>query len=186
MRDLRATSIQWKLWADELLQSNQLLSDLSQHGSVILTGSYAYDLMMHGDIDIVVHRPQGYTIEEVFAIFKKLYFAGQFRSYFIGGDWNDPRKGAEFPNGHYVGLKDVFADQRWKIDIWFISSQEFESRNNNAALHNLSEQQRFLILECKAYKHQNKISLASQQIYDAVIAGQWQELGDCKSFLSTL
>jgi hypothetical protein len=98
-RDKIIMSNQWKQKADELLVKTDLVRDLSRYGTVHFTGAYKYNLMTHGDIDISVVRQKPFTIEEIFDIFKNLYFNGKFRSYFIGGDWDDPRKEQEFPEG---------------------------------------------------------------------------------------
>ena len=98
MSELIEISRKYKEQADELLKKTGLVEDLKKHGEVYFTGAYAGDVMFHGDIDITVVRDEPYSIEDVFEIFKTLYFTGKFRSYFIKGDWDDPREGEEFPN----------------------------------------------------------------------------------------
>ena len=68
-----------------------------------------------------------------------MYFHGKFRSYFIGGNWDDPRKGKEFPNGYYIGLKEKFKSESWKFDIWFVSEVEFANRKDNSSLMTLTQ-----------------------------------------------
>ncbi len=175
---LIATNI-WKQKADELLSKTGFIADLSRYGTVHFTGAYKYNLMLHGDIDISVVREKPYAVEEVFEIFRALYFKGTFRSYFIGGDWDDPRKGAKFPEGYYIGLKEKINGERWKVDVWFVSEKEFKKRSaNDTRMANLSAEQRSLILSCKEYRNRNKLPMVSQEIYDAVIEGRLKDQED--------
>ena len=181
--NLLETSNQWKQKADELLKEKGLVETLSQFGTVHFTGAYSYNLMMHGDIDIGVVRDGGFSVEEVFDIFKSVYFQGKFRSYFIGGDWDDPRKGNEFPKGYYVGLKEKIDGERWKFDVWFLSTEEFAKRQSNEALRTISDEQRAVILECKQYRNEKKTGVTGQHIYDLVLSGEIKSLEDFKKYV---
>ncbi len=181
MDRLTDISKEWKKKADQLLEEKGMVETLSKFGKVHFNGAYAYDLMMHGDIDISISREQAFSIEEVFEIFRQLYFAGKFRSYFIGGDWDDPRKGKEFPNGYYIGLKEKTNGERWKIDIWFVSESEQSNRNENANLYTITEDQKELILVCKQYRNDHKLSVTGQEIYDNVLGGKWKSIDDFKT-----
>jgi len=183
MQDPIAISERYKKEADRLLKETGLIEFLSEFGTVYLSGAYSCGLMMHGDVDMYVVRDRKYSIEEVFEIFKKLYFKNIFRSYFIGGDWDDPRKGNEFPNGYYVGLKQKVGDERWKFDIWFITKNEFKTLEGKDILKNkvLTDEQKQLILECKQYRNNHKLSVESQTIYDSVMNGQCKSLEDFKN-----
>lgn len=179
-------SNEWKAKADKLLDEKGLIKILSEFGEIHFTGAYSYNLMMHGDIDISVVRENPYTTEEVMKIFETLYYNGNFRSYFISGDWDDPRKGAEFPDGKYVGLKEKINGERWKVDLWFISANEFAKRENESdglALINLSEEKRKLILECKKFRNENKLEIAGKQIYDLVIGEKIKESSEIRNFI---
>jgi|SRR3989344_137817 len=185
--NLTKTARGWKEKAITLLERTELIKDLSHYGAVHTTGAYTYDLMMHGDIDISVVREQPYTANEVFDIFKELYFKGAFRSYFIGGDWDDPRKGAEFPNGYYIGLKEKINGERWKVDIWFISHAEYEKRSaRQEKLQAITDTEHTLILACKEYRNANKLSITSQEIYDGTLSGKWKSLDDFKNAIESL
>jgi hypothetical protein len=183
MNSLINISKEWKLKADLLLQKTGLEATLSKFGKVHFTGSYSYDLMMHGDIDISVARESKYTIEEIFEIFRDLYSQQKFRSYFISGDWDDPRKGKEFPDGNYIGMKEIVDGEKWKIDIWFMDETELARRKNNHELKNITDEHKELILECKKYRNDNKISITGQEIYDKVLDKKWKNLEDLKESL---
>ena len=171
-------SNEWKSKADKLIEEKGVTETLLKFGKVQFTGAYSYNLMMHGDIDISVVRDTEFSIEEILDIFRMIYLQGNFRSYFIGGDWDDPRKGNEFPKGHYIGLKEKIDGERWKFDIWFLSTEEFAKRTTNEALLTISDEQRGLILECKQYRNENKISVTGQEIYDLVISSEIKTVDD--------
>lgn len=181
MSKLIEISKEWKRKADQLLKEKNLIETLSKFGKINFNGAYSYDLMMHGDIDISISREQEFSIEEVFEIFRQLYFIGKFRSYFIGGDWNDPRKGKEFPKGHYIGLKEKIDGEKWKIDIWFVSESEQANRRDNLSLKTATENQKELILECKQYRNDHKLSVTGQEIYNNVLGGKWKSIDDFKT-----
>ncbi len=171
-------SNEWKEKADILLKEKGLFDDLSQYGEVHFTGAYAYNLMMHGDVDISVVRDEAFSNKEVFEIFKSLYFKANFRSYFIAGDWDDPRKGNEFPEGFYIGLKEKINGERWKFDIWFLDKDAFHKRNNNPKLSSASEKEKELILECKQVRKKRKLDTTGQEIYDLVLSGKVKSIED--------
>jgi len=181
INNLIATTRTWKEKADNFLTKTDLIRDLSKYGEVHIVGAYRYDLMMHGDIDISVVREKLYSIDEVFEIFRDIYFMQKFRSYFIGGNWDDPRKGNEFPEGYYIGLKEKINGERWKVDIWFIDQKEFNKRTKDDSKFNtLTDDERALILACKQYRNANKLSITGQEIYNSVFERKWKNLEDFK------
>jgi len=172
MSQLIEKSKYFKEQADILLKQTGIINDLNEFGHVSLSGSYVGDVMMNGDIDITVVRQEPYLPEEVMEILKKLYLKGKFRSYFIKGDWNDERKGAEFPNGHCIGLKQRLNGERWKVDIWFVDEKEFKNRKESfldIADFKTTSDQKELILQFKKYRDDNSLEISSQKIYEAVI-----------------
>jgi len=130
MQDVVQHSDELKNRAEQLLEQTGVTDDLEQFGEVHLTGAYAGNVMFDPDIDITVVRSEAYSAEETLDIFKYLYLKGAFRSYFIKGDWDDRRKGKEFPRGHYIGLKQRLNGEKWVVDIWLVSRAEFEERKN--------------------------------------------------------
>jgi len=172
MTDFVLLSDKYKKDADALLLETGLIEDLKKYGKVNIQGSYAGNVMLSGDIDIHVSRANPYSAEEAFNILKDLYLKNKFRSYFIKGDWYDKRIGNEYPNGHYLGLKHRFHDENWKVDIWFVSTEDFEERKKrflDVADTALTTEQRELILQMKKYRNDNKLNVSSQQIYEAVL-----------------
>ncbi len=186
-KNLLETSRKYKAQADKLLVQSGLVESLKQHGEVHFTGAYAGDVMMHGDVDITVVRDEPYTIQEVFDIFKAIYFQGKFKSYFIGGDWDDPRKGKEFPHGYYIGFKDKVDGEKWKFDVWFISREDFEERNKLFSIDKvqLTDEQKERILFFKQYRKDNKLGMTGQVIYTAVLEGNCKTIEEFNNFVES-
>jgi len=174
----------YKDQADKLLKERGLVKDLERHGEVHFTGAYAADLMMHGDIDIAVVREKAFSIEEVFEIFRELYFKRTFRNYFLGGDWDDPRKGTEFPHGYYIGLKEKINDEKWKIDIWFMNEKEFGDRKKLFQIEDqkITDKEKEWILLFKQYRNDAGLKISGQEIYKAVLEGKCTTLEEFKKY----
>ena len=172
MQDLKQYSDELKKRADQLLEQTGIIEDLQQFAEVHLGGAYAGNVMFDPDIDITVVRDEEYSAEETLDILKHLYLKGTFRSYFIKGDWEDRRKGAEFPRGHYIGLKQRLDGEKWVVDVWFVSRAEFEERKEqflDISEKDLSDEERQLILACKKHRAENALDISGQQIYGAVL-----------------
>jgi hypothetical protein len=171
MSELLIASEFYKKEADRILLESDLAQDLSKFGEVIFTGAYAGNVMMHGDVDVAVVRDVPYTKDEVFTVMRTFYDKGFFRSYFIAGDWDDPRKGAEFPVGQYLGLKLKVGDERWKFDIWFVGRKEYEDSQKNFQIKNavVDPEQKETILYFKKYRNDNNLPISGFHIYDAVL-----------------
>ncbi len=171
MSELTLFSENLKIRGAKLLEESGLIKNLQNFGEVHIVGSFAANLLVNGDIDISVIREESFTQEEALEILKFLYKAGGFRSYFIGGDWNDPRAGNEFPDGYYLGMKTKNGIETWKIDIWFLDTKEFEVRKNSLQIQEveLTTDQRELILRLKRERNEKKLPVSSQTIYEAVL-----------------
>jgi hypothetical protein len=174
MTYLTETADSYKRLADDFFVSSGLLEVLKKHGEVVFAGAYEANLMMHGDIDMRLVREQDYSLEEVVKIFDDIYLSTvtSFRSYFIYGDWDDDRKGNGYPHGRYVGMKAMIAGEKWKFDIWFVSTSELarmQQEQFDVNKYELTPQQRESILEFKKYRNENSILITGQQIYQMVL-----------------
>lgn len=178
-------SNQIKLEADLLLHQTGIIDTLKKCGDIHFVGAYAGNVMMHGDIDIMVVRDIAYSSEEVFEILKVSYGQGKFRSYFIKGDWDDDRIGKEFPLGHYIGMKQRLNGSKWKVDVWFVPKKEFEERaasRLNISNISLSSAQRELILQMKKNRQEHTLDISGQEIYEAVLQGGVENLEQWKVY----
>lgn len=159
--------------ATEFLQNSRLTTVLNKYGRIEYEGAYASNVMMHGDVDIKVIRDADYTQDEMFTILKDIHdtCGDNFRSLFIKADWDDPRFGTQYPFGKYIGLKTFINDERWKIDIWFISETEAERERGvlDISKVTLSDEQRERILMFKQYRKDHNLKISGQEIYEAVL-----------------
>lgn len=135
---------------------------------------------MCGDIDITVVGEDPYSTDKILEIFGELYKLGKFRSYFIAGDWDDPRKGSEFPDGKYIGLKQKKGSERWKVDIWFLDKEAYKKRSSDFDMSHieLSDEQRVNILNIKKQRNDQKIDIGSYEIYQAVLKNNTQDISE--------
>ncbi len=185
MSKLSEISKKYKIQADRLLLESGLINTLKKYGELNFVGAYAGDVMMHGDIDMAVVRDQSYSLENIFIIFKEIYFQRKFKSYFLDGDWNNPKKGKDFPDGHYIGMKDVIDGEKWKFDIWFLSKEEFAKRRDMLSIDTikLTEEQKELILFFKQYRKDNKLDIMGQIIYKAVLEGDCKTIEELEQYI---
>lgn len=168
---LTEQSNKFKKLADELLASSKLPKILEKYGQVRFVGSYAAELMMHGDIDIHIIRDKEFTKQETLDIFNDIVASTRFNSYYMG-DWNNSNIHPEFPFGYYIGLKTLVGDIKWKMDIWFVSIAEqnhFDKEHLDITKLALSDEQREVILTFKKYRQENGIKISGQEIYKMVI-----------------
>ncbi len=168
---LTEQSDNFKSLADELLASSKLPQILEKYGQVRFVGSYAAELMMHGDIDIHILRDKEFSRQETLDMFNEIVASTKFNSYYIG-DWNDSNAHPEFPYGYYIGLNTRIGEIKWKIDIWFLSIAEqerFDRKNMDVTKIALSDEQREAILTFKKYRQENNIKISGQEIYEMVI-----------------
>lgn len=186
MSKLLETSKKYKSQADKIIKDSLLIESLKKYGEVHIMGAYAGNVMMHGDIDIMVTRDKPYSLLDIFKIFKKLYFERKFKCYFLDGDWDNPKKGKEFPDGQYIGLKNRIKDEKWKIDIWFVSKKEFSKRTNLLSIDKveLNDKDREKILFFKEYRKTNKLEIMGQTIYEAVLNGKCKTIKEFQDYLN--
>ena len=162
MENLIEKANNWKKAAAVLLEKSNLLNNLQEYGKVEIVGSYKYNLMTNGDIDIYVLNVNSDKNLAVSAL-NKLIDIGNFNGYLFY-DWVKNRK-EEFPSGYYVGLKAKIVNQKWKIDIWFLRDVVPELDG----LSNLDDKKRNIILGMKSERDAKKLPISSYQIYDSVI-----------------
>ena len=171
--NLLAISNSYREKANGFLNKSRLLETLQKYGRIEFEGAYAGNVMLHGDVDIIVIRDKEYTQDEIFIILKDIHdtCADNIRSLFIKADWDDPRFGQQYPYGRYIGLKTSLNDERWKFDIWFISEAEAVRERGvlDISKTNLTEVQRIKILEFKQYRKDHGLKVSGQEIYVAVL-----------------
>ncbi len=184
MSNLLEEAEKYRKLAHNFISSSGIMEALNRHGVARFTGSYAAGLMMHGDVDILVIRENEYTNEDILKVFDDIYLSTvkeNFRSYYVGGNWDDVRRGEEFPYGHYIGMKAMIGEEKLKFDIWFVSKKEEErliKERFDITKIDLTSAQIEAILKFKKYRKKNNLSMSGQEIYNLVINKNITEIED--------
>lgn len=145
-----------------LLQDTRLISQLKQFGRVVITGSYAMDLMTNPDIDIYVINHK-MTKKIAVAVLNKLIYSNYFRGHLFY-DFTVHRH-IGFPKGWYVGLKKRVRGEKWKMDIWLLK-KDVRPRLNT---QQMTRTQRRKILALKTRRDGLGIDVPAWYIYQAVL-----------------
>lgn len=159
--------------ADALLAASRLLPLLREYGEVSIGGSYALDLMTHGDIDLHVWH-QSMSERRVLAallqIIRLRYFRGHLYYDFT------KRRHRGFPKGRYIGLKKRLRGEKWMVDVWFTKT----SRQTHTQLPvPFGHQTRLTILKLKSIRNAKKAGISSWDIYRTVAyrhVRTWEQL----------
>ena len=163
--------------AKNLLRQGNVLEVLSQHGEVVLSGAYKYDLMWGPDIDVVVicDNPEEASQHALQDFIKQR----NFQKYQLGDFAAFPLTNR--PQSMIVVLIHEFAGRRWEIEIWFQKSLPESTLRFDKLLSNISQEQRKTILELKHHRElvgTSKLSLSSTAIYEGVLIENKSEIGD--------
>jgi hypothetical protein len=152
---------------DFLLHESNLITHLSLYGDVHISGSYSVDLMVNGDIDLYVVLGD-FKKEKVVEILNKLIEEDYFRGFYFGDYIKHPKAG--FPSGYYLGLNNIYREQFWKFDLWFVKNTDEEKDSFMKTLkENLTEQSRYEILKRKQERNAAKSEISSYEIYKQVL-----------------
>ncbi len=160
--------------AGELLREFGVLDQLARYGEVEMTGSYRWDTMLAPDIDVYVVNPQA-DLELALEAHVGLIRRGDFYAHHFG-DWVNFRRDG-LPTGHYIGLKRVFNDRKWKVDIWFLRAANTSS---DWIAEKMTEEGRRAILAFKHLKSTRSLDVSSYDIYKLVLL---EGVADPESFL---
>lgn len=165
--DLLKLASSLKLDANLLLKKTQLIDKLAKYGEVVISGSYALDLLVDCDIDLFIINKK-INKEGSLKILNDLIRQDDFNGYMYY-DWTE-RRHEGFPNGYYLGLKTNFKNRKWKIDVWLLKSPYKEAEKlMNFVLDNLNEQNRKTVLKLKHQAKIGKLDLKSSEIYKQVL-----------------
>jgi len=176
-------SRRFKLDADRLLDELGLPGLLSSFGRVEFTGSYAVELMMNGDIDILVCGQ--FERADVQRALNAIIDSTRLRGY----DFQDfvVYSHPELPTGYYLGLKARVEGypRLWKIDIWFFERNRAEAQEYMRLLREkLTPEGKLAILKLKKYRNERLHGVESTSIYDAVLRHGIRTIKDFKAYLS--
>lgn len=166
--DLLQQSQSWHNRADQIVEESGLFRDLAKFGEVVVTGSYQYNLMMTGDIDVhLVCEPSKQLAREmvIFFIDQGWWRTVKFvdNDHFSGASW------ANWPNSYYVGLSKWIDDYKWDVDIWLMNEEMNASRLHAWVDELLTPETKLTILRLKEARSSGEISPGGFDIYDAVL-----------------
>lgn len=166
-KEILAESTSWRDDGEALLAETKLEFILTKYGEVIETGSFVYDLMLDGDIDIYVVTTSP-SKKLATTILTDLIDNSSLNGYMLF-DWVNFRRDY-FQVGYYVGAKTDYRDRRWNIDIWLVNEFPASHKDyNDWLIANLNPENREIILEIKKARRDNKWDADGKTIYDAVI-----------------
>ncbi|MFD2613162.1 hypothetical protein [Paenibacillus gansuensis] len=157
--------------ADGLLYEKGLIRKLEKYGDVFISGSYFLQLMTWRDLDIYLASDK-MNEETFFELGKEVSLCIKpakmnYRNEFIGHT-------EHLPKGYYWGCYADFNTNAWKVDVWAISSKEFEQKQQEIEKlkFQINVVQRMAILKLKnsVYNHPlYRKKFFSVDIYNAVI-----------------
>lgn len=156
-----------KLSAKKLLDSTNIIQILSQFGKVYIIGSYAFDLMVEPDVDIIVitNTPKQNS-ENALSKISKLHL---FQKLEYGDFENFPR--ADRPPSYILNMRTPFDGKLFEIESWFLPTAKEELKLVET-MKNINEEQKQKILQLKLNRKKKGISkhqLSSFEIYKQVL-----------------
>ena len=186
-RDLLNTDRQLRTEAGALLEGRGLRTLLEQYSPIHVIGSYALELMVWRDLDILMDAP-GITVDEFFDLGRCITAAlSPWKMFFTNN--RDHEGTPPDPCGLYWGIRlgDIKSGA-WKIDLWaFDSKQSREKLLECEHLKSrLNPQNRITILRLKSqlwHDSRYRDQVTSQDIYDAVLEHGAQSLADFWSYV---
>lgn len=180
---LLSESKRFKKAADKLLTDSGLFKILNRFGQVTFHGGYAADLLMNGDIDIYVVSTF-FTKNKVLKIFNTIVKSTTFNSYWLADYKKFTHKRGIFPNAYYIGLKTRVKEEKWKIDIWFLTGKDLKYiKYFDLDKYNITPTQRLIILKLKAWRNQHNQKISGHHIYQAVLEGHVETVSEFKKYI---
>lgn len=153
--------------AKSLLQSTNIINILSKFGEVHIVGSYAFNLMIDPDIDLVVvtDDPEKNS-EEALAYISKLHL---FQKLEYGDFKKFPRNNR--PSFFILNMKTPWENEMFEIETWFIDDAK-DKIDFVEYMKNISPEQIDEILKLKIKRkieNIDKKKLSSFDIYKKVL-----------------
>ncbi|MCX6823598.1 MAG: hypothetical protein NT085_00520 [candidate division SR1 bacterium] len=161
-------SKQTKIIASNLLKEKNILKTLSLVGTPLIIGSYALDLMVDPDIDIVVQTnfPKKKAKEALDIFIEK----ETVQKYEFGDFVKFPRKNR--PEGYIVNLRIEYEGIKREIEIWFLGNIDIYKKQLDTYKSKINEDNRLKILNAKQERNtlgQTKHNKSSIEIYDKIL-----------------
>ena len=156
-----------KTIADNLLNEKNIVEILSMFGEPLIIGSYALNLMIDEDIDIVIKTKS--PRESAINVLNKFIELGTFQKYGFGDFKKFPINGR--PNGYIVTLRTEYNKTKWELEIWILEEivQYLEQMKKFKKL--INDKNRLEILGMKYQRKilgQSKNDISSFEIYNKI------------------
>lgn len=171
--------------ADTILYELGLYDLLKKFGNTQVSGSYLLKLMTWRDLDIYLDS-ESIDNETFFELGKEISIKlnpskMSFRNELIG-------RTMHLPKGLYWGIHTNLFDQKWKIDIWAIDSEDIKQKQRGVEdlKSKIDENKRQSILELKNQLHSHPLyrkTFFSVDIYDAVLNDKVTSLEQFKEWI---
>ncbi|MBS4220285.1 hypothetical protein KHA96_18445 [Bacillus sp. FJAT-49711] len=171
--------------ANEILYTLGLFNILKKYGNPHISGSYLLKMMTWRDLDIYLESDR-MNDELFFELGKEISInlkpaKMSFRNELIG-------RTPHLPKGLYWGVYTTFFGQQWKIDIWAISSREFQKKLSEfeKLYSQIDSIKRKRILDLKSQLHSHhkyRKVFFSVDIYEAVVQDNIQTINQFKEWL---
>lgn len=169
--------------AEEILKDLDLIKHLQKYGEVNFVGSYALNLIVKKDIDIVVTSSMDY--QDFLEFVNYLFPLSNVYNLYL----QDFRKSIhpERPQGIYCGIQYlVKPDIFWKIDVWFLPKEGNGAKKLvDWVKERLTDENRKIILKIKnemlETKHGKEIS--GMDVYKAVLEHKVTDLEGFRVYL---
>jgi len=158
-----------RIVASKLLEEKNIIKTLSKVGEPLLVGSYALDLMLDEDIDIVVktNTPKLSAIDAI-----NSFIAVEVAQKYEFGDFVRYSRNNR-PKGYIVNLLITeYANIKWEIEIWFFTEVTYYLNQLKDYKGKLSPQKKLEILKRKhlrKYSGKTKHEIGSVDIYEEVL-----------------
>ena len=186
-RDLLNTDRLLRTEAEALLESRGLRTLLEQYATIHVVGSYALELMVWRDLDVLMDAP-GITVNEFFELGGRIAaMLSPWKMFFTNN--RDHQGTPSDPRGLYWGIRlgDIKTGA-WKIDLWAFETEQSREKllECQHLKSRLSQQSRLTILRLKSqlwHDSRYRDQVTSQDIYDAVLGHQAQSLADFWSYV---
>ena len=157
--------------ASQLLYREGLFPLVAAVGPASIRGSFALDLMTWPDIDLSVLLPHEKDISTFFSLGKEI--ATQFHTVKMSFSNQFIRPDVPFDHGLYWGIRILYNDNQWKIDLWGYGEDAY--RADSTAYEELSKKlqkaDRISILRIKnevRKRPEYRINISSIDIYEAI------------------
>jgi len=154
--------------ASKLLDEKNILQTLSQVGTPLIIGSYALDLMVDPDIDVVVETdfPKQKAKEALDMFIEK----ETVQKYEFGDFIKFPRAGR--PQWYIVNLRLEYEHTKWEIEIWFLEDISIYREQLHTYTTHINKKNKLKILYAKHQRNtlgQTKYEKSSINIYDEIL-----------------